>query len=82
MVDVWLLGLAAYSDFYLRAAVEVKDPAPLANYLLTLAKGLAKVYAQQSIQAGPAGFQFAVSQAYQTLEQGMVKLGLFPLHEV
>jgi len=80
--DVKLLGLAAYSGFYLHNAVEAKDPAPLANYLLTLAKGLAKVYAQQSIKDGPTGFQFAVSQAFQTLEQGMVLLGLFPLHEV
>jgi len=80
--DVRLLGLAAYSEFYLHNAVEAKDPAPLANYLLTLAKGLAKVYALQSIKDGPSGFQFAVSQAYQTLEQGMVKLGLLPLHGV
>lgn len=80
--DVHLLGLAAYSNFYLHNAVDAKDPAPLANYLLTLAKGLAKVYALQSIKDGSAGFQFAVSQAYQALEQGMVKIGLFPLHEV
>jgi arginyl-tRNA synthetase len=77
--DVWLLGLAAYADFHLHSAIEAKDPAPLANYLLMLAKGLAKVYAKTSIKNGPAGFQFAVSQAYQTLEQGMAKLGLFPL---
>lgn len=80
--DVKLLGLAAYADFYLHAAVEAKDPAPLANYLLKLAKGLAKVYAQQSIKDGSAGFQFAVWKAYQTLEEGMKQLGLFPLHEV
>jgi len=80
--DVRLLGLAAYSEFYLHSAVTAKDPAPLANYLLSLARGLAKVYAQQSIKNGAAGFQFAVSRAYQTLEQGMVLLGLFPLQEV
>jgi arginyl-tRNA synthetase len=80
--DVKLLGLAAYFDFYLHSAVQAKDPAPLANYLLSLAKGLAKVYAQQSIKNGPAGFQFAVTQAFQALEKGFVKLGLFPLPEV
>jgi arginyl-tRNA synthetase len=80
--DVKLLGLAAYADFYLHSAAESKDPAPLANYLLTLAKGLAKVYAKQSIKDGPAGFQFAVAQAFKTLEKGMTTLGLFPLHEV
>jgi arginyl-tRNA synthetase len=80
--DVGLLGLAAYADYYQYQAAQAKDPAPLANYLLTLAKGLAKVYAQQSIKDGPPGFQFAVSQAFQTLERGMVTLGLFPLHEV
>ncbi len=80
--DVGLQGLASYSEFYLYQAVETKDPAPLANYLLTLAKGLAKVYAKHSIKAGTAGFQFAVSGAFQTLKQGMTMLGLFPLHEV
>jgi len=62
--------------------VQGKDPAPLANYLLTLAKGLAKVYAKQSIKGGPPGFQYAVARAFRTLERGMVTLGLFPLHEV
>jgi arginyl-tRNA synthetase len=80
--DVTLLGVAAYAEFYLHMAVEAKDPAPLANYLLTLAKGLAKVYAKQSIKDGAAGFQFAVTQAFQELEKGMMTLGLFPLHEV
>jgi arginyl-tRNA synthetase len=80
--DVKLLGLAAYADYYQYQAVAGKDPAPLANYLLTLAKGLAKVYANQSIKGGPPGFQFAVSQAFQKLEKGMVMIGLFPLYEV
>ena len=80
--DVQLLGLAAYSAFFLRKAAAAKDPAPLANYLLSLAKGLAKVYAQQSIKNGAAGLQFAVGQAFQTLERGMIALGLFPLLEV
>jgi arginyl-tRNA synthetase len=80
--DVLLLGLAAYADYYHHQAKKANDPAPLANYLLTLAKGLAKVYAKQSIKDGPPGFQFAVAQAFQTLHQGMVTLGLFPLHEV
>ena len=80
--DVHLLGLAAYGDYYLHQAAQAKDPAPLANHLLVLAKGLAKVYAKQSIKDGTAGFQFAVSQAFQALEGGMVSLGLFPLHEV
>jgi arginyl-tRNA synthetase len=80
--DLDLLGLAAYVEFYLHESAEAKDPAPLANYLLTLARGLAKVYAKQSIKGGPAGFQFAVSRAYQTLEKGMTTLGLFPLLEV
>jgi hypothetical protein len=62
--------------------VAAKDAAPLANYLLTLAKGLAAVYAKQSIKDGSPGFQFAVAQAFTTLEQGMQTLGLFPLHEV
>ena len=59
----------------------MKDPAPLANYLPALARGLATAYAKQSIKNGPAGFQFAVSRAFQTLEQGIATLGLFPLHE-
>jgi arginyl-tRNA synthetase len=80
--DVALLGLAAYVNYYLHQSREEKDPAPLANYLLTLAKGLARVYAQQSIMCGSAGFQFAVATAYQALQKGMVTLGLFPLHEV
>jgi arginyl-tRNA synthetase len=80
--DVKLLGLAAYLDYYQYQAAATKDPAPLANFLLTLAKGLAKVYAKQSIKDGPEGFQFAVAQAFQALEKGMVTLGLFPLHEV
>jgi arginyl-tRNA synthetase len=80
--DVKLLGLTAYGDYYLHKAVQAKDPAPLANYLLPLAKSLAKVYAKQSIKGGSAGFQFAVSQAFMALERGMVTLGLFPLHEV
>jgi arginyl-tRNA synthetase len=80
--DVKLLGLAAYANYYLHQAREAKDPAPLANYLLTLAKGLANVYAKQSIKGGPAGFQFAVAKAFQALEQGLLTLGLFPLHEV
>jgi arginyl-tRNA synthetase len=80
--DVSLLGLASCSEFYLNAAAQAKDPAPLANYLLTLAKGLAKVYARQSIKDGSPGLQFAVSQAFKTLQKGMVTLGLFPLHEV
>jgi arginyl-tRNA synthetase len=80
--DVALLGLAAYSTYYLYSARETKDPAPLANYILTLAKGLAKVYAKQSIKNGPAGFQFAVLTAFKVLKEGFVKLGLFPLLEV
>jgi arginyl-tRNA synthetase len=80
--DVVLLGLAAYADYYLHQAREEKDPAPLANYLLTLAKGLAGVYARQSIKGGLPGFQFAVAGAFLTLEKGMVTLGLFPLDEV
>jgi arginyl-tRNA synthetase len=80
--DVALLGLAAYSDYYLYQAKEEKDPAPLANYLLTLAKGLANAYGKQSIKGGPAGFQFAIATAFQALQKGMVMLGLFPLHEV
>jgi hypothetical protein len=63
-------------------AAQAKDPAPLANYLLTLAKGLAKAYGKQSIRDGSPGFQFAVARAFRTLEEGMVALGLFPLHEV
>ena len=81
-IDVRLLGLAAYSDYYQYQAAQAKDPAPLANYLLTLAKGLATVYAKQSIKDGSAGYQFAVSQAFGALERGMVTLGLFPLHQV
>jgi arginyl-tRNA synthetase len=80
--DVALLGLAAYGDYYHHQAAEALDPAPLANYLLVLAKGLAKVYAKKSIKDGTAGFQFAVAQAFQALQQGMVALGLFPLYEV
>jgi arginyl-tRNA synthetase len=80
--DVSLLGLVAYADYYLYQAAKGKDPAPLANYLLALARGLANAYARQSIKNGSAGFQFAVSRAFQALEQGMVTLGLFPLHEV
>jgi arginyl-tRNA synthetase len=80
--DVKLLGLAAYADYYQHQAVEAKDPAPLANYLLKLAKGLAKAYATQSIKSGPPGFQFAVARAFRTLEKGMGTLGLFPLLEV
>ena len=59
-----------------------KDPAPLANYLLTLARGLANAYGKQSIKGGPPGFQFAVAGAFQALQEGMVTLGLFPLHQV
>jgi arginyl-tRNA synthetase len=80
--DVALLGLAGYANYYQYQAIAGKDPAPLANYLLTLAKGLARVYATQSIKNGSPGFQFAVAQAFQTLEKGMVTLGLFPLFEV
>jgi arginyl-tRNA synthetase len=80
--DVELLGLAAYAGFHLHNAVELKDPAPVANYLVVLAKGLAKAYARQSIKDGPAGFQFAVGRAFAALERGMTLLGLFPLHEV
>jgi arginyl-tRNA synthetase len=80
--DVGLLGLAAYADYYEYQAAQAKDPAPLANYLLTLAKGLAKAYGKQSIQGGSPGFQFAVAQAFRTLGGGMVALGLFPLQEV
>jgi arginyl-tRNA synthetase len=80
--DVALLGLAVYSGFHQHTAVESKDPAPLANFLLTLAKGLANAYSKKSIKEGKAGFQFAVSRAFQTLEKGMATLGLFPLHEV
>jgi arginyl-tRNA synthetase len=80
--DVALLGLAAYADYYLYQAMQTKDPAPLANYLLGLARGLAAVYAKQSIKGGTAGFQFAVSRAFGALEQDMATLGLFPLDEV
>jgi arginyl-tRNA synthetase len=80
--DVALLGLAAYADYYQHQAAQARDPAPLANYLFVLARGLARVYAKQSIKDGTAGFQFAVSRAFQALEQGMGTLGLFPLHEV
>jgi arginyl-tRNA synthetase len=80
--DVSLLGLAAYLDYYHHQAAAMKDPAPLANFLLTLAKGLAKVYAKQSIKDGSAGFQFAVAHAFGALDKGMVTLGLFPLHAV
>jgi arginyl-tRNA synthetase len=80
--DVVLLGLAAYAEFYLHKAAEARDPARLANYLLTLARGLACVYGKQSIKDGPAGFQYAVSKAFRTLEEGMATLGLFPLHAV
>jgi len=80
--DVELLGKAAYAEYYEQKAVQANDPAPLATYLLTLAKHIAKVYAKQSIKAGSAGYQFAVSQAFCALKNGMVKLGLFPLHEV
>lgn len=80
--DVELLGWAAYAGFYEQKAVQAKDPAPLANYLLTLAKQLSKLYAKQSIKGGSAGFQFAVGQAFRTLKNGMEMLGLFPLCEV
>jgi arginyl-tRNA synthetase len=80
--DVKLLGLAAYAGYYQYQAAQTRDPAPIAGSLLTLASRLAKVYARQSIRGGPAGFQFAVAQAFQTLAKGMVLLGLFPLREV
>jgi arginyl-tRNA synthetase len=80
--DVALLGLASYAGYYLHQSREEKCPALLANYLLMLAKGLANVYARQSIKDGPPGFQFAVARAFRALEQGMVTLGLFPLREV
>jgi arginyl-tRNA synthetase len=80
--DVKLLGLAAYAGYYQNQAGQMKDPASLANYLLTLAKGLGTVYAKQSIRGGTPGFQYAVALAFRTLEKGMVALGLFPLHEV
>lgn len=77
--DVALLGLAAYADYYRLASAEAKDPAPLANYLPALAKGLAKAYARRTIRGGPAGYQYAVSRAYQALSAGMATLGLCPL---
>jgi arginyl-tRNA synthetase len=80
--DVHLLGLAAYASYYQYQAVLAKDPSPLAIYLLKLAKGLAAVYAKQSIRGGPAGFQYAVARTFLALEQGMLTLGLFALHEV
>lgn len=80
--DVNLLGLAAYADYYHAQAAREKCLAGLANYLLALAKGLARVYAKQSIRGGPAGFQFAVARAFQALQKGTAALGLFPLHEV
>lgn len=80
--DVRLLGLAAYADYHHFQSAQAKDPAPLADYLLTLAKGLAAVYAKQSIKNGLPGFQYAVARAFKTLEEGMVTLGLFPLHDV
>jgi arginyl-tRNA synthetase len=80
--DVALLGLAAYAGYYRHEAAGEKDPAPLANYLLTLAKGLANAYGKQSIKGGPPGFQFAVARAFKALQEGMVTLGLFPLHQV
>jgi arginyl-tRNA synthetase len=80
--DVALLGLAAYADYYHHRAAAEKCPAPLANYLLALARGLARAYAEQSIRDGPPGFQFAVARALEALRKGMVTLGLFPLEEV
>jgi arginyl-tRNA synthetase len=80
--DVKLLGLAAYAGYYQHMAAQAKDPAPLAGYLLSLAKGLAMLYAKQSIKDGASGFQFAVAQAFKTLQKGLVSLGLFPLLEV
>src|SRR5262249_47287085 len=80
--DVRLLGWASYAAFHLHQAAEGKDPAPLAKCLLALVKELGAAYAKQSIKGGPVGFQYAVARAYQALENGLVLLGLFPLHEV
>jgi hypothetical protein len=80
--DVALLGLAAYTGYHHYQSALTLDPAPLANHLLALARGLGRVYARQSIRNGPAGFQFAVARTFGALEKGMATLGLFALKEV
>jgi arginyl-tRNA synthetase len=81
--DVPLAGLAAYLDFYLDRARLAKDPSPLANFALTLAKCLTRYYdGGEKIDGGRPSYRYAMSVAHEALGKTMRLLSMYTLEKI
>jgi len=80
--DIGLIGQAEYYTYYLQRAIDMFDPAPIANFALELAKILNQAYHHVTIKDAPPSTQYAIMEANKTLKQTMEKLGMFILEIV
>lgn len=80
--DIPLLGFTSYLDHFVDRAVELMDPAPVANYLHDLAIQVTSVYHAEKIKDGRPGLQFVMRQAHGTMVRATELLGLQPLTRI
>jgi arginyl-tRNA synthetase len=81
-VDLPLLGVVSYSNYYINRAAELLDASPVANYTLELAQAITKAYHAEKIQGGRPGLAFAMRHAHNTLGKCMHILGMKLLKRV
>lgn len=80
--DAKLLGLAEQYTYYHGRAVELMDPAPIANFAHDLARAIGAAYEKEHIRDGRSAFYAAMSHAAWRLRQCIYGLGMFCVTEV
>ena len=75
-LDIALLGMSAYSSYYLQKAIDEFDPCPITHYTLELAKLISKAYDTEKLKGGRNSFIHAFSIATMTLGQMMRTLSM------
>ena len=81
-IDVKLLCMGQQYYHAKQLAEEWLDPAPLANYALTLAKAINQAYETEKINEGRPEFIEAFREAVIKLSLSMEKLGMFQIESV
>jgi hypothetical protein len=81
-LDLRLIGLSSYYNYYHQRAAKSFDPAPIANYSLELAKLITSAYSKERINGGRPPFQYAIGKATDTLAECMYDLTMYDLKTV
>lgn len=81
-LDIELIGVANYLDYYTQRAIKQVDPSPLAKFAHDLARKLGNAYHSEKINGGRPNFQYAVNYGLEKLKACCTLLGMFPLSKV